>query len=47
MLVAPAQAQSDKPLKIGVLTDLTSVYSDIGGKGNIEAAKMQGDRVKK
>jgi branched-chain amino acid transport system substrate-binding protein len=40
MLVAPAQAQSDKPLKIGVLTDLTSVYSDIGGKGNIEAAKM-------
>ena len=39
-LVTCAQAQSDKPLKIGVLTDLTSVYSDIGGKGNIEAAKM-------
>ncbi|HMN71774.1 MAG TPA: ABC transporter substrate-binding protein [Rhodoblastus sp.] len=35
-----ASAQADKPLKIGVLTDLTSVYSDIGGKGNIEAAKM-------
>ena len=40
LLAAPAFAQNDKPLKIGVLTDLTSVYSDIGGKGNIEAAKM-------
>ncbi|MCB1542426.1 MAG: ABC transporter substrate-binding protein [Rhodoblastus sp.] len=39
-LAAPARAQDAKPLKIGVLTDLTSVYSDIGGKGNIEAAKM-------
>ena len=39
-LTAPARAQDQKPLKIGVLTDLTSVYSDIGGKGNIEAAKM-------
>jgi branched-chain amino acid transport system substrate-binding protein len=28
------------PLKIGVLTDLSSVYSDIGGLGNIEATKM-------
>ena len=37
---AGAQAQDVKPLKIGVLTDLTSVYSDIGGKGNIEATKM-------
>ncbi len=40
MLIVPARAQDAKPLKIGVLTDLTSVYSDIGGKGNIEAAKM-------
>ncbi|MEI2734506.1 MAG: ABC transporter substrate-binding protein [Rhodoblastus sp.] len=40
MLAAPAFAQDAKPLKIGVLTDLNSVYSDIGGKGNIEAAKM-------
>jgi branched-chain amino acid transport system substrate-binding protein len=39
-LAAPAFAQDAKPLKIGVLTDLNSVYSDIGGKGNIEAAKM-------
>src|SRR6202012_6029801 len=28
------------PLKIGVLTDFSSVYSDIGGMGNVEAAKM-------
>ncbi|MFV0281322.1 MAG: ABC transporter substrate-binding protein [Rhodoblastus sp.] len=40
MLAGPALAQSDLPLKIGILTDLTSVYSDIGGKGNIEASKM-------
>ncbi len=40
MLIVPARAQDAKTLKIGVLTDLTSVYSDIGGKGNIEAAKM-------
>ena len=40
LLAAPAFAQDAKPLKIGVLTDLNSVYSDIGGKGNIEAAKM-------
>ena len=33
-----ADAQDDKPLKIGVLSDLSSVYSDIGGLGNIEAA---------
>jgi branched-chain amino acid transport system substrate-binding protein len=32
--------QPSLPLKIGVLTDLSSVYSDIGGLGNIEATKM-------
>ena len=39
LAVGAAQAQ-DAPLKIGVLTDLNSVYADIGGQGNIEAAKM-------
>jgi len=39
-LTAPAVAQDQKPLKIGVITDLNSVYSDIGGKGNVEATKM-------
>jgi branched-chain amino acid transport system substrate-binding protein len=28
------------PLKIGVLSDFSSVYSDIGGMGNVEATKM-------
>ena len=28
------------PLKIGVLSDFTSVYADIGGMGNVEATKM-------
>ncbi len=32
--------QSNLPLKIGVMTDFGSVYSDIGGPGNVEGAKM-------
>jgi branched-chain amino acid transport system substrate-binding protein len=35
-----ALAQEPAPVKIGILADLTSVYSDIGGAGGIEAAKM-------
>ncbi|MGB3446092.1 MAG: ABC transporter substrate-binding protein [Xanthobacteraceae bacterium] len=31
---------SDAPLKIGVLADFSSVYSDIGGQGNVEATKI-------
>jgi len=38
-LIAPAAAQQ-APLKIGVLSDFSSVYSDIGGQGNVEATKM-------
>jgi branched-chain amino acid transport system substrate-binding protein len=37
--VQPALAQQ-APLKIGVLSDFSSVYSDIGGMGNVEATKM-------
>ncbi|MHC2283271.1 branched-chain amino acid transport system substrate-binding protein [Bradyrhizobium diazoefficiens] len=33
----PAQ---QTPLKIGVLSDFSSVYSDIGGMGNVEATRM-------
>ncbi|MGY3614382.1 ABC transporter substrate-binding protein [Bradyrhizobium sp. USDA 10063] len=42
LLIAPASAQqpATAPLKIGVLTDFSSVYSDIGGAGNVEATKM-------
>jgi branched-chain amino acid transport system substrate-binding protein len=39
-LCAPAFAQQQTPLKIGLLGDFQSVYSDIGGQGNVEAAKM-------
>ena len=36
---APALAD-DAPVKIGVLTDASSAYSDISGRGSIEAAKL-------
>ncbi len=37
----PAAAQ----VKIGVLTDMSSLYSDINGKGSFEAAKMAAEDV--
>ena len=41
VLTGPTQAQQPAaPLKIGVLSDFSSVYSDIGGMGNVEATKM-------
>ena len=39
LLASPALAQQT-PLKIGVLSDFSSVYSDIGGQGNVEATRM-------
>ena len=40
-LAGPVSAQpAATPLKIGVLSDFSSVYSDIGGTGNVEATKM-------
>lgn len=39
-LTAYAQAISDGIVKIGVLTDLSGVYSDIAGQGSVIAAKM-------
>ena len=40
-LAAPAQAQySGNVIKIGVLTDMSGLYSDLGGQGSVEAAKM-------
>lgn len=39
--ISPVQAQSAAPvLKIGVLTDTSSVYADFGGQGSITAAQM-------
>lgn len=37
--ICPSHAQPTQ-LKIGVLSDFSSVYSDIGGMGNVEATKM-------
>ena len=37
---AHAQQYSDGKVKIGVLTDLSGFYSDLSGKGSVEAAKM-------
>ena len=35
-----AQADDTKPLKIGVLTDMSSLYADTTGPGSLAAAKM-------
>ncbi len=35
-----AQSLSDNVVKIGVISDVTSAYADIGGKGSIAAANM-------
>src|SRR6202167_5647727 len=38
--VAAAQAQEDSVVKIGVLTDMSSLYADVGGPGSVAAAKL-------
>ncbi|MGE8641995.1 MAG: ABC transporter substrate-binding protein, partial [Achromobacter sp.] len=35
-----AHAQSDKPIRIGVLTDLSGMNADLSGQGSVEAARM-------
>ena len=37
---AAVHAQEDDVVKIGVLTDMSSLYSDIGGIGSVAAAKL-------
>src|SRR4051794_40072409 len=36
----PSRAQGVKPLKIGVMNDMSSVYSDFQGKGSVIAANL-------
>jgi branched-chain amino acid transport system substrate-binding protein len=36
---------SDGVIKLGVLNDMSSLYSDIGGKGSVLAAQMAVDDV--
>jgi branched-chain amino acid transport system substrate-binding protein len=41
MLAAPfARAQSSRPVRIGVLNDQSGLYSEFGGLGSVEAARM-------
>ena len=41
LMCAAAAAQADDvSVKIGVLTDMSSLYSDIGGAGSVAAAKL-------
>jgi branched-chain amino acid transport system substrate-binding protein len=41
LAISAAHAQSNEtPVKVGVLTDMSGLYSDIGGKGSVEAARM-------
>ena len=37
---ATASAEDDDVVKIGVLTDMSSLYADIGGPGSVAAAKL-------
>ncbi len=39
LLATPAVAQ-DPPVKLGVLTDMSSLYADNGGQGSVVAAQM-------
>ncbi|GIQ76276.1 ABC transporter substrate-binding protein [Bradyrhizobium sp. RD5-C2] len=45
MLAAPAMAQNG-PVRLGVLTDMSSLYADNGGQGSVVAAQMAIDDFK-
>src|SRR5690348_8689818 len=38
---------SGDAVKLGVITDLSGVYSDVGGKGSVEAVRMAADDFRK
>lgn len=41
LVIGASGVRADEgPVKIGVLTDMSSLYSDIGGKGSVAAAQM-------
>ncbi len=41
LVLAPARAQTTQgPVKVGVLTDMSSLYADLSGQGSVEAARM-------
>ncbi|PYE53665.1 ABC transporter substrate-binding protein [Deinococcus yavapaiensis] len=41
--VAGAQKLSDNVIRVGVLTDLSGVYSELAGQGSVKAAQMAAD----
>ena len=43
VVAMPGYAQDNTPVRIGVLTDMSGVYSDLGGQGSVEAAKFAVD----
>jgi branched-chain amino acid transport system substrate-binding protein len=40
LAIQPASAQSDGPVKIGVINDQSSIYADLSGMGGVIAARM-------
>jgi branched-chain amino acid transport system substrate-binding protein len=40
VLTAAGGSAAEAPVKLGVLTDLASLYADLAGNGSVEAAKM-------
>lgn len=39
-VVCPTMAEETGPIKLGVLTDMSSLYADNGGQGSVVAAQM-------
>ena len=40
LVAAPAFAQDNKPIKIGVMNDMSGVYADFQGIGSVVAARL-------
>ena len=40
LIAAGAMGEEQRPVKIGVLTDMSSLYAEHGGPGSVEAAHM-------
>jgi len=40
LMAGGVTGQEERPIKIGVLTDLSSLYAEHGGPGSVEAARM-------
>ena len=42
MLTVPLARAAEGPIRIGVLNEQSGLYSEFGGPGSVEAAKMAG-----